>query len=96
MSKNLPTLDEFDTNNAEFLGVQLGYRDMVIFPLDQGLEYIRSHRQCLLLKVEGYGEDRTEQIHRFADEIKIRFYTKEEIQEIIVGQELLLRGNSDE
>ena len=88
--ENLPTLDELDTS-GEFMWVQISYDRKLIFPVEQGLEYISAMGRCLLLK-EPY--DQPKQIHRADDDIKCGYMTREEIQEIIVAQELLGTGGT--
>lgn len=89
---NLPMLEEVGTK-AEFLSICVGYREGLLFPLDEGLDYIKSLRGCLKLESEGYGDEKIEKITRFSDEIKVRFLSKQEVQELIASQELLLRGS---
>jgi hypothetical protein len=81
---------------TEFISVQVGYDTSVVFPVDQGLKYIESLRGCLILKSEGYGDDKIKTVHRFDKEIKVAFISRAEVEEMVVGQELLLRGKSDE
>lgn len=89
---NLPVLDEIGAG-AEFVSVQISYHDRLLFPAQQGLEYINSLAGCLLIESEGYGKERVETIKRFDKELKVIFHSREEIEELIAAQTLLLQGD---
>lgn len=92
MAKNLPTLDEIGVE-AEFMWIQISYDRKLIFPIEQGLKYIESMRGCLLLKTP---YEKPQAIHRYDEEIKLNYMTKEEIQEIVAAQEILGTGDNDD
>jgi hypothetical protein len=81
---------------AEFIAIRVGYKESFLFPVEQGLKYIKSLRGCLVMKTEGYGENKIIHINRFDEDLTMKFFSKEEIQELIASQELLLRGKSNE
>ena len=89
---NLPSLEELDKGAAEFVWIQIDYSKNRVFPLEEGLQYIKFLSMARFV----YSPSATPKISREEMRFEFGFLTRDEIAEDIVGQELLLRGSEDD
>jgi hypothetical protein len=78
-------MEELD-NVPEYIWIRTSGYDKFIFPLEQGLEFIRSISGCLLFEA---AYNATPTIKRQTEDYSFGFLSRSEIQEIIAAQELL-------
>jgi hypothetical protein len=78
---------------AEFLWISIDYSRKQIFPLEEGLNYIRGLGGSLVFLGEHNGAPA---ILRNEKRFEFGYMSGSEVREIIVGQELLLRDGGDQ